>query len=377
MSHPRGPVLYPVSILGVTPSAARATELIIARIALITALTPCNNPRVTLIETTIRSKWPAVLLATTAGVGVIVSFIATAMSFAGIEAAGEGSKLIGADNELGYPASGFALVLFALVLALAVAELAGAALSDGWRITVTTVLTIGVIFEVWVLYSAMVGSVVTVFLVLQILLMAAALSLAIVAAPRGRPEFGMGVFLTVAGVAGFFAALRLTVDKVGTFIDPGTAPSCDVSILVQCGKNLGSWQGSLFGFPNPLLGVGGWIAVIAVGIMVLSRLRFGRWFWVIFNVGVVGALVLVCWLIYESIFVLGTLCPWCMATWAVTIPTFWLVTLYNLKSGHIPVPHSTRAFFNAAYGWVILLTFASYVAVFVIAQLRLDVIHHW
>jgi uncharacterized membrane protein len=222
-----------------------------------------------------------------------------------------------------------------------------------------------------------VGAVVTIFLVLQLVLMATAWALTIVTAPRGRPDFGLGLFLTVAGACGFFAAMRLTVDKVGTFIDPGTAPSCDMSVLVQCGKNLGSWQGSLFGFPNPLLGVGGWIAVITVGVMVLSGLRFGRWFWVTFNIGVLGALALVCWLIYQSIFVLGTLCPWCMATWAVTIPTFWLITLYNLKSGHIHVPKGTRAFFTAAYGWVLLLTFASYLAVFVTAQLRLDVIHHW
>jgi uncharacterized membrane protein len=308
---------------------------------------------------------------------VLVAFIATVIAFVGIEAAGEGSKLVGADNELGYPASAFALLVFALLLAVAVAELAGAVLGDGWRIAVVTLLTIGVVFEVWALYLALMGSAVTVFLVVQFVLMVAALALAIVRAPRERAGLGLGLFLTVAGSAGFFAAMRLTVDKVGTFIDPATAPSCNVSVLVQCGKNLGSWQGSLFGFPNPLIGIGGWLAVIAVGVMVLGGLRFARWFWITFNVGVAGALALVCWLIYQSIFALITLCPWCMATWAVTIPTFWLVTLYNLKSGHIPVPKRTRAFFNAAYGWVPLLTFTSYVVIFVLAQLRLDVIHHW
>jgi uncharacterized membrane protein len=317
------------------------------------------------------------LLALAAGLGVLVAFIATVIAFVGIEAAGEGSKLVGADNELGYPASAFALVIFALILAVAVAELAGAVVSDGWRITVVALLTIGVVFEVWVFYLALMGSTITVFLVVQLALMVAALVLAAIAAPKGRADFGLGLFLTVAGVVGFFAAMRLTADKVGTFIDPTTAPSCDMSVLVQCGKNLASWQGSLFGFPNPLIGVGGWLAVIAVGVMVLGGLRFARWFWIAFNVGVAGALALVCWLIYQSIFALATLCPWCMTTWAVTIPAFWLVTLYNLKSGHIPVPKRTRSFFNAAYGWVPLLTFTSYLIVFVQAQLWLDVIHRW
>ncbi len=377
MSHPCGPVLYPVSILGIAPSAARATESIIARIPSIPASTPCNNPRVTPIAIQAQSRRPAIALSLIAGLGVIVAFIATIVAFAGIEAAGEGSKLIGAANELGYPAPAFALVLFALVLAFAVAELAGAVLSDGWRVVVVTFLTIGMVFEVWVLYLALVGSALTVFLVVQFVLMAAALAFAIAAAPRERSNIGLGLFLTVAGVIGFFAAMRLTVDKVGTFIDPTTAPTCDVSVLVQCGKNLGSWQGSLFGFPNPLIGIGGWLAVIAVGVMVLGGLHFARWFWVAFNLGIVGALALVCWLIYQSIFALATLCPWCMTTWAVTIPTFWLVTLYNLKQGHIPLRGRAHAFFAAAYGWVGLLTFTSYVVVFVLAQLQLDVIHRW
>ncbi|MEO7122879.1 MAG: vitamin K epoxide reductase family protein [Lacisediminihabitans sp.] len=329
------------------------------------------------IDTQTRPQRAAVFLSIAAGLGVLVSFVATALAFAGIEAAGKSAALIGADNELGYPASGFALIVFALILAIAVAELAGAVLSDGWRVAIVAVLAIGVMVEIWVLYLAFVGSSVTALLVLQFVLMAAAFVLALVFMPRGRTDFGLGLFLTVAGVGGFFAAMRLTVDKVGTFIDPTTAPSCNVSVLVQCGKNLESWQGSVFGFPNPLLGIGGWLAVIAVGIMVLSGLKFSRWFWITFNVGIAGALALVCWLIYQSIFALATLCPWCMATWAVTIPSFWLVTLYNLKHGQIPVPQRARTFFAAAYGWVGILTFTSYVVVFVIAQLQLDVIHHW
>ena len=39
------------------------------------------------------------------------------------------------------------------------------------------------------------------------------------------------------------------------------------------------------------------------------------------------------WLIGQSIFVLGTLCPWCMLVWLVTIPLFWVVTLRNAREG--------------------------------------------
>ena len=92
----------------------------------------------------------------------------------------------------------------------------------------------------------------------------------------------------------------------------------------------------MFGFPNPFIGLMAWPVVITIGVALLGGVRFPRWFWAGFNVGVAGALVFVGWLIAQSIYVLDVLCPWCMLTWAVTIPTFWAVTLYNLREGNIP-----------------------------------------
>ncbi|MCU1403047.1 MAG: hypothetical protein JWM70_1371 [Microbacteriaceae bacterium] len=316
-----------------------------------------------------RTLHPAILVVA-AGLGVISSFISTVASIEGIASAGKAAALVGADNELGYPSSAFAMVLFAIVLAVAVAELAGAVITPGWWTALVPVAALGVAFEIWAAYLAF-----SWFLVVQGLLMAIVLVVAILRRSRDVADSALGSFLVVTAIIGFFSAFRLTVDKVGTYVDPSIAPSCNFSVLVECGTNLKSWQGSLFGFPNPLLGIGGWIAVLMVGIMLLAGLRFGRWFWIAFNVGVAGALALVIWLIFQSIFVLGTLCPWCMTTWFVTIPVFWVVTFYNLKSGNIPLPDAGRRFFAAGYGWIPLITLVCYLVVAVAAQLQLDVIN--
>ena len=308
---------------------------------------------------------------------MIFSFVSTVVAFTGIRAAGKGVKLVGADNELGFPSSAFALVLFAVILAVGVAQLAGAEFRRGWWTGMTPLLLIGSVFELWVLYLALVGHAFTIFPVVQLILLAGAAAIAIIRMPREAPSTALGVFLVVASVSGFFAAFRLVVEKVGTFTNPDVAPTCNVSVLVQCGKNLGSPQGSIFGFPNPLIGVGGWIAVLMVGIMILARLRFARWFWTALNVGMLGALAFIIWLIAQSIFDLHTLCPWCMATWSVVIPTFWLVTLYNLKEGHIPLPSGAVRVARVAYTYVPLITLICYLAVFLIAQVRLDVVNRF
>ena len=184
----------------------------------------------------------------------------------------------------------------------------------------------------------------------------------------------LAIFLIVSGVVGWIAAFALTVEKFVTLTNPTAPLGCDFSVLVQCRANLESWQGSLFGFPNPVIGLAAWIAPLVVGVAILAGARFARWFWVLFNLGIVPALAFVIWLISQSVFVLGTLCPWCMVTWSVTIPLFWAVTLYNLREGNIPVPAGVRRVAAAVYGWVPAITLASYLVVALIAQVRLDVL---
>lgn len=188
-----------------------------------------------------------------------------------------------------------------------------------------------------------------------------------------RPT-ALAVWLVVAGVIGWWAAFSLTMERLHRLADPDAIASCDFSPLVQCSANLDSWQGSLFGFPNPILGLAGWVAPIVVGMALLAGARFARWFWLLFELGLVFAFGFVCWLIGQSIFVLGTLCPWCMATWVVTIPTFYAVTLHVLRSGLLPAPAPVRRAADRLMGWVPLLAVVSYAIVAILAQLRLDVL---
>jgi uncharacterized membrane protein len=189
-----------------------------------------------------------------------------------------------------------------------------------------------------------------------------------------RPT-GLAVLLIVASVIGLWAAFALTLDKFALLAHPNAVLDCNFSVLVGCGKNLSSRQGSLLGFPNPLLGLVGWTATLVVGVALLAGARFARWFWMLFTAGVAAALALVIFLITQSILVLHVLCPYCMITWSVTIPTFWAVTLFTLSSGVLSLPPRMRAWAATAYGWTPLLTVASYAAVAIFAQVELDWIH--
>ncbi len=155
------------------------------------------------------------------------------------------------------------------------------------------------------------------------------------AATAKRP-LPLAILLVVGGFFGFLAAFELTLDKFQVLEHPASASSlsCDFSVIVQCSKNLESAEGSAFGFPNPVIGLAGYFALIVVGMTLLAGARLARWYWITLNVGVLFAMSFVIFLITKSIFHLGTLCPWCMVVWAVTIPDF--------PVGHLSQPGDGR-----------------------------------
>ena len=190
------------------------------------------------------------------------------------------------------------------------------------------------------------------------------------AAPR-RP-LSLAIVLIVTGAVGWYAALALTLDKLAVLANPEADLDCNFSVIVQCGKNLGSWQGAILGFPNPIIGLGGFVAPIAVGVALLAGAAFARWFWIAFNIGVAGAFAFCLWLAYQSIFNLGTLCPWCMLVWSMVIPMFWALTLFNAREGRFG--SGLVRLGDRLYGWVPVITLAGYLIIAIVAQLRLDLL---
>lgn len=190
--------------------------------------------------------------------------------------------------------------------------------------------------------------------------------------PRSPRPTVFALWLIFAGVVGWFAAFELTVERLRLLADPNATAACDISLLVQCGANLESPQGAVFGFPNPILGLTGWMAPVVVGAALLAGARFARWFWLLFGLGVTAAFAFVLWLIGQSIYALGTLCPWCMVTWAVTIPTFYAVTVHLVRVGAVPASASARRRADALMAWTPLMAIITFAIVGVLAQVNLD-----
>jgi uncharacterized membrane protein len=137
----------------------------------------------------------------------------------------------------------------------------------------------------------------------------------------------------IAGAIGWFASVALLVERVQSLQDPTKNPSCDISPFVSCGALFDRWQASLFGFPNALLGVAGFVVPIVIGVGILAGAHFKNWFWRSTVIGIGIAWIFITWLFTQSIYNIGVVCPYCLVVWAATIPMWWTVLIVTIVQG--------------------------------------------
>lgn len=154
-----------------------------------------------------------------------------------------------------------------------------------------------------------------------------------IALPRtGRLDRQTAWVMLIGGVLGLIAAIQLLIEKVAVLSDDSYTPSCDINPVLSCGSVITTEQAEVFGFPNPIMGVVGFSVVITLAVLILARVELPRWIWLGLNIGTVFGFGFVIWLMFQSLYVIGALCPWCMVVWAVTIPIFWQVTAANVAA---------------------------------------------
>jgi len=141
------------------------------------------------------------------------------------------------------------------------------------------------------------------------------------------------LLLLFSGIFGLVAAFTLIQDKIAILLDPNYIPSCNINPVLSCGSVIVTDQASVFGFPNPLIGLISYSVVITLAVLLLARVVLPGWIWLGLNLGALGGMAFAGWLIFQSLYVIDALCPWCMVAWTVTILIFWLSTAENAKAG--------------------------------------------
>ena len=126
-------------------------------------------------------------------------------------------------------------------------------------------------------------------------------------------------WVLIAGVIGLIASATLTVEKIEILLNPSYVPSCNLNPIVSCGSVMTTPQASALGFPNSLIGIAAFTVVAVTGVLAVAKVPLPRWYWVGMTLGTLVGTAFVHWLIFQSLYRIGALCPYCMVVWVATI----------------------------------------------------------
>jgi uncharacterized membrane protein len=135
----------------------------------------------------------------------------------------------------------------------------------------------------------------------------------------------------IAGGIGLIASGVLTVEKIKILLNPSYVPSCNINPIVSCGSVMTTPQASALGFPNPLIGIAAFSVVVVTGVLAVTKVPLPRWYWLGLAAGTLVGTAFVHWLIFQSLYRIGALCPYCMVVWVATISLLVVVTSIALR----------------------------------------------
>ncbi|ORV83136.1 vitamin K epoxide reductase family protein [Mycobacterium gordonae] len=173
-------------------------------------------------------------------------------------------------------------------------------------------------------------------------------------------------WVLIGGGIGLLSSITLTVEKIELLRNAAYVPTCNINPILSCGSVMVTKQASVFGFPNPLLGIAGFTVVVVTGVLAVAKVPLPRWYWTGLEVGLAIGAVFVHWLIFQSLYRIGALCPYCMVVWAVTITLLVVVAASILLRPTL----NDRGILRFLFGWRWSLVTFWFTAVFLLIMVR-------
>lgn len=151
-----------------------------------------------------------------------------------------------------------------------------------------------------------------------------------------------GTMIVFASIA-LLASTMLSIEYTHLLASPETVLACDINTVLSCASVMDTWQATLFfGIPNSYFGMIGFAVLLTIAVVMATGARLPKWFLVYMQIGLIGGLAFAWWMFFDSLYVIGVLCPWCLAVTTSTTILFAAVTHYNLRE-------NTFAFKRATY----------------------------
>jgi uncharacterized membrane protein len=174
----------------------------------------------------------------------------------------------------------------------------------------------------------------------------------------------MPFILIAGGSIGLICSAILSYEAMRLLKNPAFTPPCNLNPVISCGSVLHSTIGEVFGFPNSWVGMAGFAILLTVGLSLLAGAKFKSWFWLCFAAGIDLGVIFAYWMLWQSVYRIKALCPFCLIVDVDITVVFWYSSLYLTREGHLPMPRrligladfARRYHLEIIITWVLIIT---------------------
>ena len=155
--------------------------------------------------------------------------------------------------------------------------------------------------------------------------------------------------MLVFAILSLIASFVLSYDAILIAKDPNVVLSCNINPILNCVKVGSTWQANVFGFPNAFLGLISEPVVMTIAVASLAGTKFPRWFMFTANAVYLLGVIFAYWLLFQSTFEIGALCPWCLLVTISTTFVFFSMTQWNVHANNLYLPAHVQ---ERVLGWL-------------------------
>lgn len=173
-----------------------------------------------------------------------------------------------------------------------------------------------------------------------------------------------------ASAVGLVASLVQAIERIQFADDPVTKLTCDLNAVFSCSNVFDAWQSSVFGFSNSLVSLTFFAVMVGVGLAAASGSTLHRILRYVFHFFSVFFLLFGAWYLWQSTYVIGYLCIFCLFNYAGVIVLNWAWFRLQYSELRLKKPARRRldAFVKAGGDIMVAITWALVFAVMMITH---------
>ncbi len=168
------------------------------------------------------------------------------------------------------------------------------------------------------------------------------------------------VFFMLFSALGLAGSFILAVEHEHLLKNPDATLNCTINPVYSCQSVITSDQASILGFSNEYIGIALFGGLLAIGFTMLAGAQFKPWLYKLVWLALIGAMGMVFWFFYQSVYTINALCIYCSSVWFASWSLFVGYTRWLLKEKIIKTPkpytkHAELFIQNAPLIWFLLV----------------------